>query len=395
MHIGLFSPAWPPGQIANGIVTYVRIVREELLSTGHRVSVFTGTGEPDTAAGIHRVRRPQQHRIWQAARRLGRIGSLPPYDFGQYIAQSVAQVHSVEPIDVLEMEESFGWCGDVARTLRLPVVVRLHGPAFLSLIDGEQHTPARLERIRREGEGLRAARLVVAPSASTLNDTATKYAFGPIGLACVPNPVDDVDDELVWRLDRRQPGHVLFVGRFDFRKGGDAAIRAFVQLAVKRPSLQLTFVGPDVGLPLQDGEVQYIADYLRAHVSQDIATRIHFLGSRPASEIRALRARCALSVVATRWESFGYVVAEAMMQGCPIAAFDVSGVNELVAHGRTGLLAPLDDVPALASAMTRLLDHPIEAAELGARARQSVVDQCGAPAVVARLIDLYRQLRAT
>lgn len=392
MHVGLYSPVWPPGAEANGIVTYVRIVRDELLRQGHRVSLFSGRCEPDDSERIYRVGGSRQAPLWATLRRRMGLARHAAYDFGCDIADAVLKVHSVDPLDVFEMEESFGWCADVARRLRLPLVVKLHGPAFLTLIDPERDTRERRQRVAAEGRALRAAALIVAPSRSTMADTAAQYALDGAGLVSIPNPMAPVADALLWRLARREPEQILFVGRFDYRKGGDAAVQAFARLAAARPYLQLTFVGPDDGLSLKDGRVQHIADYLAVNVAPDIAARVNYLGTRPLQEIQRLRARSAVTVVATRWESFGYVVAEAMMQGCPLVAFDVVGVNELIVHGRSGLLAPLDDIAALSALIARLLDQPQEAAALGAQARVAITEQCGAETVVRQMVELYRRV---
>lgn len=390
MHIGLYSPAWPPGEMANGVVTYVRIVRTELLRLGHRVSIFSGDCEQDLAQNIYRVSVGSDWPLWRALqRRIGR-GWNSEYDFGARIAQRVMQVHARDPIDVFEMEESFGWCRDVALQTPIPLIVKLHGPAFLSLVDNGPDATARSIRVDTEGAAMRAARAIIAPSRSTMLDTAKKYALAPEDLVSIPNPIDAVPDALVWRRTPEWAEDILFVGRFDYRKGGDAAIQAFALLAQSRPRLRLTVVGPDNGLTLPDGSVQKFDAYVKMYVAPDIAARIRFLGVRPAIEIQALRLQCAATVLATRWESFGYVVAEAMMQGCPIAGFNVVGVNELIEHGESGLLSPLDDIAGLATHIGYLLDHPQAAAALGARARESVSSRCSAEAVVARMLAVYR-----
>lgn len=394
MHVGLYSPAWPPGELPNGVVTYVRIVRTELLRLGHRVSVFSGHCETDKSERIYRVgAAPRWPLLGALQRRIGR-GWNSEYDFGACIAQAVTWVHKREPLDVLEMEESFGWCSNVVRQTRVPLVVKLHGPAFLSLVDVEQETTRRDLRIEIEGAAMRLAWAIVAPSRATMLDTARKYSLKPDAMLTIPNPIDNVANALLWSAHGEWSDEILFVGRFDKRKGGDAAIQAFAQLARARPRLHLTFVGPDLGLALADGSFQHFFQYVNTHLEPGIASRIRFLGTRPTVEVQRLRVQCAVVMLATRWESFGYAVAEAMMQGCPIVGFDVAGVNELIVHGDTGLLAPLDDIASLAQLIGRLLDDQNEAASLGTRARTAIAATCGARPVVERMLELYDRVRS-
>lgn len=393
MHIGFYSPVWRPGTAPNGIVTYVRIVRDELRRRGHRVTVFSGRCETSASDGIVQVADDRRTAAWGALRRRLGVAADAPYDFGKTIADAVTRFHAREPLDVFEMEESFGWCKAVATRLRAPTVVKLHGPAFLSLIDGaDAETPDRLERIEREGDALRAVRAVISPSPSTLAATAGRYALAREALSSIPNPVESVGGSLVWRAGSADAEQILFVGRFDFRKGGDAMLEAFERIAAARPAACLTFVGPDVGLRLLSGRLEHFGEYLRAHLTPEAAARVRFLGSQPAHEIARLRTKAAVTVAATRWESFGYVVAEAMNQGCPVVGFDVPGVNELIEHGRSGLLAPLDDIETFTRHICRVLDDRALAAALGARARESVAATCGAEGVVGRMLDVYRKL---
>jgi glycosyltransferase involved in cell wall biosynthesis len=58
-----------------------------------------------------------------------------------------------------------------------------------------------------------------------------------------------------------------------------------------------------------------------------------------------------VAVITPRWEEpYGLVVAEALACGTPVAGFARGALTGLV-DGRTGCLAPADDVPALARAI--------------------------------------------
>jgi glycosyltransferase involved in cell wall biosynthesis len=66
------------------------------------------------------------------------------------------------------------------------------------------------------------------------------------------------------------------------------------------------------------------------------------------------------------------VLLEAMALGLPCIGSDVTGIPEVVADGRTGLVAPEGDAPALARAIARLLDDPALRASLSAEARRRI-----------------------
>src|SRR5437899_3278423 len=115
MHIALYSPAWPANESPNGIVTYVHILRKELIRQGHRVSVFSRLVRASnqdseiyhiTPCGLDKL-------IGKLKAHLGFGLNYSPW--GRYAAASIREVHAVHPIDVVEMEDYWGWCGDVQK----------------------------------------------------------------------------------------------------------------------------------------------------------------------------------------------------------------------------------------------------------------------------------------
>jgi glycosyltransferase involved in cell wall biosynthesis len=72
-----------------------------------------------------------------------------------------------------------------------------------------------------------------------------------------------------------------------------------------------------------------------------------------------------LFVLPSRWEGFGYVIAEAMRAGKPVVAWNISSNPELIAEGKNGFLIPPFDIEALAEKVAFLLLQPGERKRLG------------------------------
>ena len=70
------------------------------------------------------------------------------------------------------------------------------------------------------------------------------------------------------------------------------------------------------------------------------------------------------------------------------------GIPEVIEEGRTGLLVPFGDAAALAEAIAWLLDHPAEAARMGARGRETTLARWTWPAVYDRVWSLYESCLA-
>jgi glycosyltransferase involved in cell wall biosynthesis len=110
------------------------------------------------------------------------------------------------------------------------------------------------------------------------------------------------------------------------------------------------------------------ADEVRRHALGD---RVRFPGPRTGAELDRSYATADLLVLASRAETYGMVVTEALAHGVPVLAADVGGVTEALGHGddgtRPGLLVPPGDPAALGAALRRWLRD----AELRGRLRRA------------------------
>jgi glycosyltransferase involved in cell wall biosynthesis len=393
MHIAFWSPAWPLEKYQNGIITYVYWMKRELERQGHRISVFTSVLDPlSTDPRIHQVRRG----LWDRVKHRLMRRPMPPgsevFAFSAVIAAAILRVHRHDPIDILEIEESFGWFADIGRRTSLPMLVKLHGPAFLSLVEEELSTPFGREKVEREGRALKLAAAIISPSISTLERTVGRYGLTPKVLAHVVNPLLMDDDTPLWGLDTCERNTILFVGRFDLRKGADILLKAFLSVLKTHPNMTLIFVGPDHSLPEADGKNVQFAAYCESLFGVALRERVDFRGRMPNREIAKLRTRAMVTVIASRWENQSYALLEAMFQGCPVVSTDAGGCPESVVHGVSGLLAKSEDPEDFANQIRALIEDPERARSLGQTARRHVLDQHSPKRVADESLVLYKRL---
>jgi glycosyltransferase involved in cell wall biosynthesis len=90
-------------------------------------------------------------------------------------------------------------------------------------------------------------------------------------------------------------------------------------------------------------------------------------------------------------EPFGNVVHEAMSKGKAMIGTAPSGMTDMIADGKTGLLVPPGDVGTLARAMQRLIDDGALRERLGRAARERA-QLFTADAVMPRFEELYQEL---
>lgn len=240
----------------------------------------------------------------------------------------------------------------LSRTLRLPVLSSFHagepGVGRLRLYTALDRWTARL-----------APRVAVSPAiAATL----------PGSVSIVPNFVP----RPVAPPDRPARRPVLgFVGRLSPEKGPDLFLTLARRLA-GRMDCVLFGDGP-----------------MRAALAGDPgAGAVEFMGAKPsmAPHWGGIDLLC----VPSRHEGLPMAVLEAMAHGCPVAAFDVGALGEVIEHRRTGFLVAALDLDGLEGAVAEWLDMPApDRAAMATAATDAVTARYGLDAGIDRMLALY------
>jgi len=148
------------------------------------------------------------------------------------------------------------------------------------------------------------------------------------------------------------------VGRFTKQKGHIYFLEMARLLLKRDPRCQFILIGTGELLPEMKA---------RAH-DLGLEDRLHFLG--PRSDVEELLKIMDVFVSSSLWEGLPTVLLEAMAAGVPVVATDVSGSEELVKDGHTGLLVPSADASSLSDAVWRVLCDPELARRLVVAGRQ-------------------------
>lgn len=392
LSVGLVSPGWPPESIANGIATYTGTIVRGLRGLGARCSVLTLRPAGDTVEPFVHALRPDHDSLLAKVRRRLDPNGWQPRAFATALVTEASALHAAGNLDLIEMEESYGWAALLAGRLPVPVVVRLHGPWFLNgAANGVPLDDSFRWRDRAEGAGLAAADAVTAPSADVLARSRAHFGLELPGAAVIPNPVDPVAPPDRWDLAQCDLLRIAFIGRFDRHKGGDTMLDAFARVLRILPEARLDFVGPDRGVADDDRSWRF-QQYLEEKLPPVARERVCFHGFLPGPEAARLRKRALVTVAPSRYETFGIAAAEAMMAGCPLVVCGAGALTELVQDERNGLVSRPGDADDLAGKLLSLLNAPARCAELGARAAADAAERYS-PAVVARqTLDFYRRV---
>ncbi|HUR96229.1 MAG TPA: glycosyltransferase [Gemmatimonadales bacterium] len=230
----------------------------------------------------------------------------------------VATVHNT-------MSQSAREQGRVARAL-WPVLLRLFYPWASSVVavsHGAAEDLARTARLPRE-----RVRVIYNP------------VIDPAVVAASVTPPDHP-----WFVPG-QPPVILGAGRLTEQKDFESLIRGFAEVARCR-SARLLILG--------EGERRASLEALVQELG--LAEHVQLPGFR--DNVMAYMAASEVFVLSSRWEGLPTVLIEAMAAGTRVVATDCpSGPREILQDGRLGILVPVADPPALASAILRALEAP-------------------------------------
>jgi glycosyltransferase involved in cell wall biosynthesis len=237
-----------------------------------------------------------------------------------------------------------------------------------------------IERLMRP---LTDAFLAVAPQVS--REAVQQRVAGPGLVRAIPSAIDMEEIPETPDLSIREElgisaGCPLIgtVGRLDSQKAPLDFVRMASMVATKVEEVCFVMVGDG---PLVD-EVRKEANRLGVHIN---LTGFREDAPRVASAFDVF-------VISSLYEGLGRALTEGLASGRPVVATAVQGVSDLVKPGVTGLLAPPSNPTALADCVVWLLNHPREAAAMGAQGRAAVLSMFLPHQMCAELDDFYSNL---
>ena len=343
MKIGLVTPYIYP--LPGGVNAHVKFLYENLIARGHDVRIISS---------VHGAQRHDEGDVI----RLGygfsvpANGSVGTMTVSPRYAQQVREMLERERFDVLHFHEPFVPFLSlvVLRESQSINVATFH--AYAGWSPAYEFGKRMLGRFARRLHG----RIAVSAAARHFIDR-----YFPGDYKIIPNGVD------IPRLASAQPFaryrdgtlNILFVGRFESRKGALYLLKAYRVLKKRGFKCRLLLVGTGP----QEREI-------RRYIATRRLTGVELLG-RVSDDDKARYFATADVFVspATGGESFGIVLLEGMAAGTPIVCSDIHGYKGVVRRDQQALLVPPRDVKALTEALARVLGDADLRARMGAAGR--------------------------
>jgi glycosyltransferase involved in cell wall biosynthesis len=253
-----------------------------------------------------------------------------------------------------------GLVASTAPAVLLPLVGRLRLVVLVHMPLGHRPAPdAAAETRTRERDVLSAATAVITTSWWTRRRLLELYSLAADRVHVAPPGVDAA--ELATGTSTGEA--LLCVAAVTFDKGHDLLLEALTTM------LDLSWHCVCVGSLDRDPAV---AERVQRRARDDgFGDRVSFSGPRTGADLARSYAAADLLLLASRAETYGMVIIEALARGLPVIATEVGGVPEALGHGadgvRPGLLVPPKDPTAFGAALRAWLAD----AELRERLRRA------------------------
>lgn len=331
MHIGLFTDCYYPQ--VNGVVTSVKTLEEELIKRGHKVTIVTVKvpGYQDESDNVLRIPSIPFNR-WQEFR-LG----LPLYN-------TTYRLIKKQSFDIIHTHTEFtvGYIGKrIAKHLDIPMLHTYHTMYedythyVLDLKYGKKivkkFITSTSKRYVKKYQG------VVAPSQKTM--TALRSYGVRNDIFVVPTGVDvsrfgGVGDESFREKICQKHGFaptdylLLSLGRISMEKSIDQIITAMPTIMDSVPNTKLVIVGDG---PYKSTLVDLVANLGLEKV-------VVFEGQVPFDAVGDYYRSCDVFVNASKTETQGLTILEAMASEIPIVVYDDTNIEGIVYDGVNGCL---------------------------------------------------------
>ncbi|NUN66106.1 glycosyltransferase family 1 protein [Pseudanabaena biceps] len=385
---------------AGGQNVYVRNVGETLAALGWQVDMFTRKVHSDDPVIV-------QHSPYCRTIRLkaGAEEYIPRDRLFDHMPEFVASFKSFQTAQGLNyplVHTNYwlsAWAGmELQKTSGIQLVHTYHSLAVVKYQSLRDIPPSAHNRLRIEHEILEKANCIVATSPQeqetlrSLVSTAGQIEVIPCGTDtdnfCL---ISKAHARARLNLDRQEKV-ILYVGRFDPRKGIETLVRVVALLKQQNvQNLKLIIVGGS-SANMPDGEER---ERIENIVNELGLQSLTVFAGRVGHDILPLYYAAAdVCVIPSHYEPFGLVAIEAMACGAPVVASNVGGLKYTVIPEETGLLVEPRDIEAFARGIQRILTDELWVRKMRKQASINVYQRFSWTGVTMQLHELYRHILA-
>ena len=300
---------------------------------------------------------------------------------GEFLAGSlmpnILRKHRETPFDLIHAHAALP-CGHAAAViserLSIPFVISVHG---LDAFFVRQAGPVMGNWCSRVAERVyRSSSAVICISEKVREQVLSSAAAST---TVIYNGVDP--EKFFPEIEPDSRAVVLSVGNLIAIKGHDLLLRAFARILGNSMDCSLEIIGDGP----ERGRLAQLA------VQLGIASRVHFRGRQSTEKVADAMRHCAVFALPSIYEGLGCVYLEAMACAKPAIGCCGQGIDEIIEHGKSGMLvAPGNEGDLSASLRVLLLDSGLRQS-MGLAAREAILDRLTLDHQAQQLADVYRR----
>ena len=225
---------------------------------------------------------------------------------------------------------------------------------------------------------------IIAPSKAVADALRRQNLFPPEIIETIHNGIDSERFSAVGKKSNAN-FTVGTIGLLTPLKGHDIFIRAAAVVSQKQPDIRFVIVGADKS---SSGVNRREIENLIAELN--LQSRVEIAGW--TDDVRPFLHKFDLFVSASRSESFGLAIIEAMAAQIPVVATRTEGAAEIIEDGASGVLIPPEDCEKLAQIILDLADNPTRCERLGDAGRRRVENYFSLEKMVSETEEFYRRI---
>jgi glycosyltransferase involved in cell wall biosynthesis len=308
MNIGLVTPYYPDSASSNsGLANHFALLAKALVNRGHRVVVLhiapAGAGKDSLAEQSSRdgvilytyaVKLPAlAHRClksnWAV---LDLVLKLKCMCVAARKIRSIRRAHQLEIIETTSYF-SLGYFY-LFRKQRIPVVTRV-STTFLQMMDTYYPFSSRAQRYLGELEikMIRKSRFLITHAGAHATELARLYDLNAAAFRIIPHGIDLPRESETDYGKKGKILNILYVGRFEFRKGTDTLLEAIPLILKQNPAVNFQLIGLD-----PDGEYE---TNFKSQVHPDLYNRVTFSGHASDADTQKAYSCCDFFVAPSRY----------------------------------------------------------------------------------------------
>ncbi|MFQ3679974.1 MAG: glycosyltransferase family 4 protein [Pseudanabaenaceae cyanobacterium] len=389
MKVLVLSWEFPP-RIVGGISRHVAELYPELVKLGAEITVATVEAPP--APALETVDGLAVHRL---------AIEPNPHFFGwiENLNRRLVQWGEAQAPISFQVIHAHDWLvADAAIALQarweLPLVATIHATEFGRYngiySDAQRHVHHKeLQLAAKADRVIVCSEYMAQEVGRALNCPREKVRVIPNGLSLARvnahRPPPDFERE-AFRRQFAEPNEALvyYVGRISHEKGIFVLLEAAPRiLAACQNRVKFVAIG--------SGETHtHFLKQRAAHLG--ITERVLFTGFMSDPEVAKFQAVADCAVFPSLYEPFGIVALESFAAGVPVVVSSTGGLPEVVRHEETGLIARVNDGPALAEAIVRILQDRDLAQRLVANAQHDLHTRFNWQRIAPQTLQVYQEL---